>query len=145
MCIPAGHGPFPAALYNHGGLGDAVGGDLHGTCVALSEAGYLAYSKQRRLTETLVGHLDDVNEGLNALLESSDWNGEDLAVLGFSRGGLLTLQLAKSENNLIDAIVLMAPADGNGTMERELKDVSAVSAPVLLLVGKPLSKRSRPF
>ncbi len=38
-CVPDDNGPFTAALYNHGGLGDAVGGDLDGTCEALADAG----------------------------------------------------------------------------------------------------------
>ena len=37
-CHPGGAGPLPAVLYNHGGLGDAVGGDLENTCRKLSFA-----------------------------------------------------------------------------------------------------------
>ena len=29
VCRPAGLGPFPVVLYNHGGKGNEVGGDLH--------------------------------------------------------------------------------------------------------------------
>ncbi len=85
LCVPDAPGPFPAALYNHGGLGDAIGGDLEGTCEALAEAGYLAYSKQRRLTMSLDGHLDDVRAGLDVLKEHEDWDGTPMAILGFSR------------------------------------------------------------
>ena len=38
LCTPDGTGDFPAVLYNHGGLGLAVGGDLEGTCRALAGA-----------------------------------------------------------------------------------------------------------
>jgi hypothetical protein len=31
-CHPDGTGPFPGILYNHGGLGTNVGGDLEGVC-----------------------------------------------------------------------------------------------------------------
>jgi len=136
LCRPEGDGPFPAALYNHGGLGDAVGGDLEGTCEALAEAGYLAYSKQRRLTESLDGHIDDVQAGLDVLIDDPDWDGGEMAILGFSRGGLLTLQIAKDQPDLFGAVVLMAPADAKGTLIEELENVSAISAPVLVLVSE---------
>jgi dienelactone hydrolase len=135
-CVPDGDGPFTAALYNHGGLGDAVGGDLDGTCEALADAGYLAYSKQRRLTESLDGHLDDVQAGIDALADHSEWDGEKMAILGFSRGGLLTLQMAKDQPSLFGAVVLMAPADAKGTLYSELEDVSAITAPVAVLVSE---------
>ena len=57
LCTPDGEGPFPGVLYNHGGKGNAIGGDLEGTCLALAEAGYIAYSKQRSLTLEITGHL----------------------------------------------------------------------------------------
>jgi len=136
LCRPDGDGPFPAALYNHGGLGDAIGGDLEGTCEALAEAGYLAYSKQRRLTEGLSGHIDDVQAGLDVLMDDADWDGADMAILGFSRGGLLAFQMAKDQPSLFGAVVLMAPADAKGTLYDELEDVGAISAPVLVLVSE---------
>jgi len=136
ICVPDGLPPFPAALYNHGGLGDAVGGDLQGTCEALADAGYLAYSKLRRATMSLDGHLDDVQAGLDVLQGHADWDGESMAILGFSRGGLLAFQTAKAQPGLFDAIVLMAPADAKGTLMTELQDVSAISAPVLVLVSE---------
>ncbi len=136
LCVPDSEGPFPAALYNHGGLGDAIGGDLDSTCEALAEAGYLAYSKQRRLTMSLEGHLDDVQAGLDVLQGHDDWDGGEMAILGFSRGGLLTLQAAKDQPDLFAAVILMAPADAKGTLMSELQDVVSISAPVLVLVSE---------
>ena len=63
-CSPTSEPPWPGVLYNHGGLGSVVGGDLQGTCLALAEAGYLAYSKQRPLTDKLAGHIDEVKDGI---------------------------------------------------------------------------------
>ena len=34
IATPSGDGPFPAALYNHGGLGTEVGGDLRATDIS---------------------------------------------------------------------------------------------------------------
>jgi len=45
-----GTGPFPAVLYNHGGLGTAVGGNLRETIVALAQAGYIARVEKRMET-----------------------------------------------------------------------------------------------
>ncbi|MBN94404.1 MAG: hypothetical protein CL928_10070 [Deltaproteobacteria bacterium] len=136
LCTPKGSGPYPGVLYNHGGLGDVVGGDLEGTCRALAEAGYLAYAKKRRETTSLAGHLDDVLAGVDTLLGVPDVDDTRLGVLGFSRGGLLSLQLALERPELWDAVVLMAPAPGNGAMGQTLEDVSALAAPVLLLVSE---------
>ncbi|MEC8894751.1 MAG: prolyl oligopeptidase family serine peptidase, partial [Planctomycetota bacterium] len=94
ICLPAVVGSFPGVLYNHGGLGDAVGGDLEGTCEALSAAGYAGYSKERRLKVPLPPGREDVAEGLAELLEVSCVDQERLAVVGYSRGGLLSLELA---------------------------------------------------
>ena len=136
LCVPDSEGPFPAALYNHGGLGNAIGGDLDGTCEALAEAGYLAYSKQRRPTMSLDGHLDDVQAGLDVLQEHDDWDGSEMAILGFSRGGLLAFQAAKDQPDLFGAVVLIAPANAKGTLMNELLDVGSISAPVLVLVSE---------
>ncbi len=87
-CTPAGAPPFPGVLYNHGGLGSMVGGDLEGTCRALAEAGYLAYAKKRRETTPLTGHIDDVEDGMEALQALDDLDPSNMAILGFSRGGL---------------------------------------------------------
>jgi len=136
LCIPAGAGPFPGVLYNHGGLGDAIGGDLEATCLALAEAGYVGYSKQRRLTTPIVGHIDDVYKGLDALLASDKVNPERIAIMGFSRGGFLSLQAAIEKPEIFDAIVLMAPASVNGALETMSEDLSMIAAPVLILVSE---------
>jgi len=44
LCRPEGNGPFPAAIFNHGGLGDIIGGAPEGTCEALAEAGFVGFS-----------------------------------------------------------------------------------------------------
>ncbi len=135
-CRPAGAGPFPAVLYNHGGLGDAVGGDLEGTCRALADAGYLGHAVLRRNTMSLAGHLDDVFAGLGVLLGHPDADAGSVGILGFSRGGLLTLQALKERPEVFDAAVLMAPAHGNGQLQAALEDVGMIEAPVLVLVAE---------
>ncbi len=136
LCTPAGVGPFPGVAYNHGGLGDQIGGDLEGTCRGLAEAGYVAYSKKRRDTIPLDGHLDDVRAGVDALVASQGVDTNRLAIVGFSRGGLLSLQAALEWPSEWNAVVLMAPAPGNNSMDLTLQDVSALAAPVLIQVSE---------
>ena len=135
ICHPAGAGPFGGIVYNHGGLGDMVGGDLRGTCVALAEAGYVGYAKLRRATVSLAGHIDDVLDALDELLGMPDVDRARIGMLGFSRGGLLALQAATLRSEL-DAVVVMAPAPGNGALDRVLMNADQITAPVLLLVSE---------
>ena len=60
IACPTGTGPFPAVLYNHGGLGTAVGGDLRVTAVALAENGYFARAEKRMETISITGYIDEV-------------------------------------------------------------------------------------
>ena len=136
LCTPAGTGPFPGVSYNHGGLGGQIGGDLEGTCRGLAEAGYVAYSKKRRDSVPLDGHLDDVRDGVDALRAAARVDVSRLAIVGFSRGGLLTLQAALEWPSEWNAVVLMAPAPGNNSMDLTLQDVSALAAPVLIQVSE---------
>ncbi len=138
VCVPAGAGPFPGVVYNHGGRATVVGGDLEGTCLALAEAGYVGYSTQRRLTESrsIAGHIDDVYAGLDALLAMSDVDTSRVAIMGFSRGGLLTLQAATERPDTFSAIVTMAPASAKGLLDQVLGDADQIDAPVLVLVSE---------
>ena len=136
VCRPPGLGPFPVVLYNHGGLGNSVGGDLKGTCEALAEAGYLARSEKRPETIPLHGHLEDVLAGLSGLLAHPDANGSKVTLMGFSRGGLLTLQAAVEKPNQIHSIVLMAPAPGNNTLQTTLENITPLEASVLIMVAE---------
>lgn len=135
-CRPVGDGPFPAVLYNHGGLGTAVGGDLMGTCVALAEAGYYARSELRPQSISLDGQLEDVLSGLDQLRSNPDVDSDQIAIAGFSRGGLLALQAAVERPGQIDSVLLFAPAPGKGAMTELLEDISAIEAPVEILIAE---------
>ena len=138
ICFPADRGMFPGVLYNHGGLGDAIGGDPGATCEALAAAGYVGHSKLRRPLVPLPPGREDVAEGLDELLEVSCIDREKLAVMGFSRGGLLSLDLAISNPQLFDAVILMAPAPANGMIWRLLDDprLADVTAEFLVMVSQ---------
>jgi dienelactone hydrolase len=140
VCRPAGAGPFPAVLYNHGGLAMAVGGDLLATCTALADAGYLAWSEQRPLSDnpTIAGHLDEVLDALTALRARADVDTDRIGIMGYSRGGLLTLHTAIERPSEVQAVILMAPAPGGGptNLDDALANVDPITAPVLLLVAE---------
>jgi len=136
-CAPENATDLPGVLYNHGGLGDAIGGDLEGTCRALAEAGYVGYAKKRRETESMEGHLDDVYTGLDALQSHPSVNADRIAIIGFSRGGLLTLQAAIERPTSFEGIVVMAPAPGaDGQFSSVLDTIDTVQAPFLVLVSE---------
>ncbi len=140
VCRPAGEGPFPAVLYSHGGMGVNVGGDLEGTCMALAEAGYLARAEKRDTTISLAGHLNEVLTSLDSLLSHEDANTDMIGIMGFSRGGLLTLQAGISRNDQVHAILLLSPAPGAyysdslTTLHTTLEQASEINTPVLILV-----------
>ena len=136
VCRPAGKGPFAAVLYNHGGKGKAVGGDLKGTCEALAKAGYVARAEKRPETIPMTGHLDDVMAALKALRGHADVDNTRIGVMGFSRGGLLTLQVAVKAPNHVHAVVSMAPAAAKTSLTKTLEQASAITAPVRVYVSK---------
>ncbi|MBL4655886.1 MAG: T9SS type A sorting domain-containing protein [Bacteroidia bacterium] len=135
IASPIGVGPYPAVLYNHGGLGDAVGGDLRGTAVALAELGYLIRAEKRMETISMAGHLAEVEAALDSLRADPRADTSCVSIIGFSRGGLLTLQAGISQASKVHAIISMAPASANGQLESTLTDLSAINDPVLVLVA----------
>jgi dienelactone hydrolase len=136
VCRPAGAGPFPAVLYNHGGRGMAVGGDLRGVCESLAGEGYLARSERRPATVEIVGHLDDVLVGLVSLRAHEDADTSRVAIMGFSRGGLLALQTAIAQPSDVQAVILQAPAPAMNMLTQSLMDAGNVTAPVLVQVAE---------
>ena len=135
LCIPEGLGPFPAVIYNHGGLGHIIGGPPEETCKALASSGFIGFSPIRRKTRPLDGHLNDVQAALRYIKNHENVVPKQIAMMGFSRGALLTLMAARKFAD-IRAIVLMASAMGRGHLKRELSYASEIRAPVLVLVGK---------
>ncbi len=135
LCRPVGKGPFPIALYNHGGLGEALGGPPEDTCLALSEEGYLAMSVLRRETVPIEGHSDDVDAGIAALKAQPDADGASFVLLGFSRGGFLTVESMTRHSEVTHAVI-MAPAPVNGLLEAQLEDIGNTRAESLVLVAE---------
>ncbi|MED5578684.1 MAG: dienelactone hydrolase family protein [Nitrospinota bacterium] len=135
LCKPNGKGPFPAVIYNHGGLGNIVGGAPKETCTALAKENFVGFSPIRRKTRQLKGHLVDVIDAIQFTKKLPYVDRDRMAMMGFSRGGLLTYQIAASTNKL-KAFILMAPAIGKRRYRLRLEDANKIDSPVLLLISK---------
>lgn len=132
LCTPAGKGPFSAVIYNHGGVGSQIGGAPRETCEALAAAGLVGFSPIRRQTESLDGHLADIFAATDYVKGLPIVNKYNIAMIGFSRGAVLTfMALAKRKD--LQAGIAMAPAVG--VLDEVFKQVPQISAPVLVLVA----------
>ena len=132
--MPTGKGPFPAVIYLHGGVPPKVGGDPAATARALARAGFVGFGPRRKPTVSLAGNVQDVIAAIQYVKKLENVDQNKLAVIGFSRGGLLALMAATRRQDL-KAIVIMAPAPGNGTLARFLPQASRVTASTLILVA----------
>ncbi len=135
LCRPSGEGPFPAVLYNHGGVGKIIGGAPKETCKALAKAGFVGFAPIRRQTRSMAGHPNDVQAGLDYLIGLDLVDRKRIAMVGFSRGGALTF-MAASDSAPIKAAVIMASAMPPPKSGFTLEDATKVQVPVLLLVAK---------
>lgn len=134
LCRPAGTGPFPAVLFNHGGVGSTSGVPRE-TCQALAAAGFVGFAPVRRQTRTMAGHPEDVQAGL-AYLQGLDYvDRKRVAMAGFSRGGALTFMVA-AQGVPIKAVVIMASAMPPPESGFTLDDAKKIRVPVLLLVAE---------
>ena len=142
LCRPEGKGPFPVVVYNHGLIVDNAGYqraakqgyDLAGICQALAADGFLAFAPIRTSgTRNIPSHKEEVMHAVDHAKGLADGDPSRLALMGFSRGGLLTL-MAGVERSDLKALLILAPAPGGkADFEKAVERVASISAPVLLL------------
>ncbi|MFQ5865301.1 MAG: dienelactone hydrolase family protein [bacterium] len=132
---PKGTGPFPAVIYNHGGMGNVIGGAPEETCRSLARDGFVGFSPIRRPTVPLEGHLDDVFAGIEFAKQLSYVDSNHIGIMGFSRGALLTFEAGIRRSDY-KALIIMAVAPGRGNFDELLPEANKISAPVLLLVAE---------
>ncbi|SVD84297.1 uncharacterized protein METZ01_LOCUS437151, partial [marine metagenome] len=135
LCYPNVDSQFPIVLYNHGGLGNSVGGDLFNTCKSLAEIGYLTKAEKRQETITLDGHLEEVVFALNNLKNHEKADSSRIGIVGFSRGGLLSLQVGIIDDD-VTALALLAPATGNGLINELYDSFNLINSSVLIQISE---------
>lgn len=81
----------------------------------------------------MAGNLQDVLSAVDYVKTLKCTDSNRIALIGFSRGGLLTLMAATQRPDL-RAIVVMAAAPGKGHAEGVLQEVHRIRVPVLLMV-----------
>ncbi|MFQ5903870.1 MAG: dienelactone hydrolase family protein [Candidatus Binatia bacterium] len=142
LCRPKGKGPFPAVVYNHGRIVDrqgyqgasARGYDLDGICQALAEDGFLAFAPIRQSgPRNIPRHKQEVSRAVDYVMNRPDVDGSRVALMGFSRGGLLTLMVGIERRDL-KALLILAPAPGRGHFAEAVRRVPSLNTPVLLMV-----------
>ena len=135
LAEPEGGGPFPAVLFLHGGRGGIVGGDPKESVAALARAGYVALAPMRLRQNKLGTEIAQTRGALEYLRKLDRVDPQRVAVIGFSRGGLLALIAAVNSPEL-RAAILMAPASGRGALDRALRRATPQVPPTLILVAK---------
>lgn len=148
LCRPKGAGPFPAVVYNHGSIVDAVGlsgaaargNKLDVICETLAEDGFLSFIPIREKVPKGKGYnmyqdyyKDIVSRAIDHVMTFPDVDISRVALMGHSMGGLLTLLLGTERKDL-KALVASAPAAGPPAFSTVVRDLDRLSAPLLLLV-----------
>jgi dienelactone hydrolase len=144
LCQPQGKGPFPAVIHNHGvgvdiqGYQKAVrrGYDLPGICKELAAVGFLTFIPIRHGGSGLRNippHKDQVLEAIEYVKRLPEVDPSRIALMGNSRGALLTLMVGVEQKGL-KALVIMAVPEIGKNFAKAMADIAALEAPVLLLV-----------
>jgi dienelactone hydrolase len=134
ICKPEKKGPHPAVIYLHGGKGKAVGGAPKETCEALAKLDMVGFAGYRTHRIDLRANIRNASESLDFIKKQPDVDAKRIAVIGFSRGGLLSYFLA-STNPDLKALVVMAAAPAPEAVKDHLK-LENISAPILLQVSE---------
>lgn len=83
------NGPLPVVIFMHGGRGSRVGGDPKGIVEAIAKAGFIGFAWIRSHDSSLAGNIQETIIAIDYVKNLKNVDVERLAVIGFSRGGLL--------------------------------------------------------
>jgi dienelactone hydrolase len=127
-------------VYSHGlgtrfGAGELIGEAL---CRRLAADGFLAFVPTRDFysrygPENIPRNLGELLLAVDYVKSLPNVDSRRVAVMGHSRGGLLTLMLGLERKD-VKALIITAPADIRPYFPRAVASVSEIRAPVLLLV-----------
>jgi dipeptidyl aminopeptidase/acylaminoacyl peptidase len=121
LCRPEGKGPFPAIIWSHGRVTDAAVLERASTggwprlCQAFASDGFLAFVPIREFERGAGPHNlrhneAELSQAVDYVKGLPDVDPSRLALMGHSRGGLLTLMLGLERKDL-KALIITAPAD----------------------------------
>ena len=146
VCRPEGKGPFPAVVYNPGRDMEGNGpkkmaqlmaqGEYYAakTCRALAADGFLALVPIRHSPEPdWMAAKDEVARAVDYVKTLPGVDSSRIALMGFSRGGFLTLMVGVERADL-RAFIIMAPGGPKRLLDEVQRSLRALSAPVLLLI-----------
>lgn len=135
MNVPAGTGPFPVLILNHGFIDPKVytqGRGLKREQDRLARAGYVVLHTDYRNhaasdddpendVKLRLGYVEDVLNAVDAVQKSElpFLDGERIGMLGHSMGGGLTLSALVTKPGLVDGAVLFAPVNRDARMNFE--------------------------
>ena len=136
---------FSGVIYHHGMkveiLGyegaQAIGYDIVDFSDALAANGYVGLAPVRLENSS---HEDGLYDGaIDLLKRQDDINSEKLAMIGFSRGGLLSLHYVLDNPTTVAAVVLMSPSTGGAgdiTFQDALDKLDQLAIPLMVTVGE---------
>jgi len=138
LCRPEGKGPFAAVIWSHGRVEKDKRGGWQRMCEALASEGVLAFIPIREIERSLrPGDIPynqaELSRAVDYVKGLPDVDPSRVALMGHSRGGLLTLMVGVDRKDL-KALIITAPADIRPYFSRSLALVSRVNVPLLLLV-----------
>ena len=144
ICKPEGKGPFPTVIYNHGAIVDfrgydgaaEAGYDLKGMMQKLAEAGFLAVAPIRQSGRgRLASHIAEIQQALDYVKTLPEADTTRMALMGFSRGGALTLTVSFHRPEF-RSVILEAPAFRPNQLKPLFAQVDTLSQTFLLLIEK---------
>ena len=144
LCRPEGKGLFPVVVYNHGAIVDfrgyeqahSLGYDMQGMALALAREGFLVFAPIRQSGRgNLPSHLAEIHQAIAYLKTLPQADTTRMALMGFSRGGALTLR-ASLQDEAFRAVILEAPALHPDRVRKLLAETDSLKRPYLLLIEK---------
>ena len=149
-CRPKGDGRFPAVVYNHGSIVDAVGlvkakemgNKLDEICAAIAKEGFVAFfpirekiNAARWYADYQPYYKDVVNSAIDHVKSLGYVDPSRVNLMGHSMGGLITLLIGEERKD-IRALIVSAPASKNRVFASTVYYADEINAPILLMVER---------
>ena len=149
-CRPEGPGPFPAVVYNHGSIVDAIGlakahelgNRLDEICSKLAEDGFVGFFPIREkinATRWYADYQPYYNDVVNAAIDHVKTlpyvDKTKINLMGHSMGGLVTFLVAEERKDL-RTLVVSAPASKNKAFSSAVYYANEINVPILMMIER---------